>query len=93
LGLADQASDLLRRARAGNPRYWYVHLWLAGALGLKGDLEEARTALAEAIKIMPEINSITQWRANIPAIKNARYWALLERTVNLGLRRAGFPDE
>ena len=93
LGLADQATDLLRRARAGNPRYWYVHLWLAGALGLKGDLEEARTALAEAIKIMPEINSITQLRANIPAIKNARYWALLDRTANVGLRRAGFPDE
>jgi adenylate cyclase len=92
LGHADQAIDLLRRARAGNPRYWYVHLWLGGALGFKGDLTEARAALAEAIKIMPEINSMAAWRANIPAIKNPRYWTLLEKTVNVGLRRAGFPD-
>jgi adenylate cyclase len=60
VGRAHQAADLLRRARAGNPRYWYVHLWLGGALALKGDLEEARAAVAEAIKLMPEINSITR---------------------------------
>jgi len=24
---------------------------------------------------------------------NARYWALREKTVNVGLRRAGIPDE
>jgi adenylate cyclase len=93
LGGADQAADLLRRARAGNPRYWYVHLWLGGALALKGDLEEARAAVAEAIKLMPEINSMSRWRGSIPAIKNPQYWTLLEKTVNVGLRRAGFPDE
>ena len=93
LGRVDQAADLLRRARAENPRYWYVHLWLGGALGLRGNLDEARTALAEAIKITPEINSMARWRANIPALKNPQYQTLLEKTVNAGLRQAGFPDE
>jgi adenylate cyclase len=92
LGRPDQATDLLRRARAGNPRYWYVHLWLGGALGLRGDIDEARAVLAEAIRIMPEIDSMTRWHASIPAIKNPQYWTLLEKTVNVGLRRAGFPE-
>jgi adenylate cyclase len=93
LGQVDQAADLLRRARAENPRYWYVHLWLGGALGLGGNLDEARAALAEAIKIKPEINSMARWRANIPALENPQYRTLLEKTVNVGLRQAGFPDE
>jgi TolB-like protein/Tfp pilus assembly protein PilF len=92
LGRTDHALDLLRRARAGNPRYWYVHLWLASALGLKGDLEEARTALAEAIKLKPEVNSLARYRAEVP-FGNVRYWALREKTVDIGLRRTGMPDE
>jgi adenylate cyclase len=40
LGHVDQATYLLRRARAGNPRYWYIHFWLAGALGFQGDLRQ-----------------------------------------------------
>jgi adenylate cyclase len=85
----DQAIDLLRRARAANPRLWFVHHWLAGALGLKGELEEARAALAESIRLKPEVNSLAQRRA----VGSPRYWALREKTVNVGLRRAGFPDE
>ena len=42
---ADQATDLLRRARAANPQYWYIHFWLAGALGFKGNLDEARQSV------------------------------------------------
>jgi adenylate cyclase len=89
----DRGIDLLRKGRAANPRLFFIHLFLAGALGLRGDLNEAKAAVAEAIKIMPEIDSMTRWRAYIPAIKNPQYWALLEKTVNIGLLRAGFPNE
>jgi TolB-like protein/Tfp pilus assembly protein PilF len=88
----DQAIDLLRRARTANPRWWAIPHWLAGALGLKGELDEARAALAESIKLKPDANSLAALRASNPA-GSPQYWALREKTVNVGLRRAGFPDE
>ena len=92
LGHVDQAVELLSRARAENPRFWYIHYWLAAALGLKGELDEARTALAESIRLNPEVNSLSRHRAAQPW-GTPQYWALYENTVNVGLRRAGFPDE
>jgi hypothetical protein len=68
-------------------------LSLAGALGLRGDIEEARAEIAEAIKLNPEVNSLAALRASAPWITNPPYWALREKTVNVGLRRAGFPDD
>jgi len=35
LGHLDDAIDLLRKARSANRRLWFVHLWLAGALGFR----------------------------------------------------------
>jgi tetratricopeptide (TPR) repeat protein len=93
LGDADQAIELLTRARASNPRLFYVHLWLAGALGFKGDVDQAHVALAEAIALKPEINSFARLREYQPWITNPPYWALREKTVNVGLRRADFREE
>jgi adenylate cyclase len=93
LGQVDDAIDLLRKARAANPQFWSAHLYLAGALGFRGDLDEAKTALAEAMKLKPEVNSLARFGALFPWITNPPYWALLEKTVNVGLRRAGLPDE
>ena len=56
LGHVDEAIELFRKASAASPRAYFVHLNLAGALGLRGDLDEARTALAEAIRLKPEVN-------------------------------------
>src|SRR5262249_28312623 len=92
-GSVDQAITLLRQARATNPRTYYIHLYLAGALGLRGDLDEARAALAEGIKLKPDANSLAGWRACQPWITNPPHWTLLEKTFNLGLRRIGFPDQ
>ena len=89
----EQAIDLLRTARTENPRFWYIHAALAGALGLGGDLDEARVALAEAIRLRPEINSLARWRTNAPWNTNPQYWALREKTLNVGLRKAGMPEE
>jgi adenylate cyclase len=93
LGHVDEAIDLLRKARAGNPRLSVVHLYLAGAFGLKGDLDEARVALAGALKLKPEVNSLARLRAYRPWITNPPFWALLEKTINVGLRSIGFPEE
>ena len=93
LGHVAEASDLLRKARTENPRIYFFHLYLAGALGFDDDLDEAKIALADALRLKPEVGSMAQWRAYQPWITNPRQWELRERTVNVGLRRAGFPDE
>jgi tetratricopeptide (TPR) repeat protein len=92
LDQVDEAIDLLRRARTANPRFWFIPLALASALGLKGNLEEAKTVLAEVIKLKPEVNSLARWRDENP-VGDRDYWALWEKTAAAGLRRAGFPDE
>jgi adenylate cyclase len=93
LSHVDEAIDLLKQARAANPRFYWIHHLLAGALGCKGDLDEARAALAEGIKLNPEVKSFARWRAYMPWITGLQHWELLEKTLNIGLRRAGFPDE
>jgi tetratricopeptide (TPR) repeat protein len=93
LGNVDEAVEWLLKARAANPRLYHIDLELAGALGLKGDFDGARAAIAEAIKLKPEVTSLARWRAVQPLIANPAGWALREKTVNVGLRRAGFPEE
>jgi adenylate cyclase len=89
----EEAIDLLRKACTANPWHYYPPLHLAGALGLKGDLDEARAALGVSIRLQPEINSLAKWRSSRPYLNNPQYQALLEKTFNVGLRRAGFPVE
>ena len=70
-----------------------MHLFLAGALSLHGDLDEARASLAESLRLKPEIDSLARLYALSPWNTNPHYWALAERTLHIGLRQAGFPDE
>jgi tetratricopeptide (TPR) repeat protein len=93
LGRVDRSIDLLRQARAANPRFWGLHLVLLGASGFKGDLDEARSALAEPMKLKPEVNSLMQWHAHTPWATNPRHMTLGEPTLYAGLRQAGFPDK
>jgi tetratricopeptide (TPR) repeat protein len=93
LGHVEQAIDLYTKARAKNPRSWFIHLSLAGALGFRGDLDDAKPALAEAIKLRPELNSLARLRASRSWTSNPQYAALAEKTLHAGLRRAGLPDE
>jgi adenylate cyclase len=92
LGHIDQAIELLMRARAINPKLYSIHLNLAAALGLRGDLVEARAALAEAIRLNPNLTSLAAWRASNPTLNSAALWTFVKKTVLVGLRRAGFPD-
>ena len=93
LGHVNEAIEFLRKARAGNPRLYSIHLWLAGGLGLRGDLDEARAALAEVVRLKPELTSLTQIHIHYPWSTNPRRLALREPTIDAGLRRAGFPEE
>jgi DNA-binding winged helix-turn-helix (wHTH) protein len=90
----EEALVHLRKARAGNPRLFYVHLWLAAGLGLAGEVEEAGFALRQGVELKPEIVSLAAIRARWPRIqKNAQFIEMWEKTVMLGLRRAGLPGE
>jgi adenylate cyclase len=91
-GRVDQSIEWLIKARAGNFRVWYVHYALAGALGLKGDFEGARASLADLQKTKPEINSIAASYAYAPFLAYPSYRALIDKTINEGLRRVGFPE-
>jgi TolB-like protein/class 3 adenylate cyclase/tetratricopeptide (TPR) repeat protein len=93
LGQADEAIDALGKARAANSRVWYPYLYLAGAFGFKGDIETAKDALAQSLKLKPEINSLARMRAYNAWINNPQHWTLQEETLNVGLRRAGLSDE
>ena len=92
----DEAIDLLIKGRTANPRDWLFSYGLAGALALKGDLDGAKAALAESLKLRPEVNSLGQWHAWVPWTSKANspgYWALEDKTLGEGLRRIGFPEE
>jgi TolB-like protein/DNA-binding winged helix-turn-helix (wHTH) protein/Tfp pilus assembly protein PilF len=95
LGRIDQAVDFFRKARAIDPAVWHVHLLLAGALGLRGDIDEAKSEIAEALKLKPEASSIARWRAIQVSQEwgHPRFQALFENNLYAGLRRAGFPQE
>jgi TolB-like protein/Flp pilus assembly protein TadD len=95
LGNLDEAEEFFTKARAANPRVWFVHLGLAMVLAVKGQIDEARAAIAESLRLNPEINSIARLRTY-----NARGQGAdnpkserLRNIVEAGLRRAGFPDE
>ncbi len=92
LGHIDKAADLLRTARAENPRVYFFHIYLAAAFGLHGDIDEARAALAEAVRLNPAASSLAQLLTTQPWLGNPAFAALRNSTFDLGLRRAGMPD-
>lgn len=92
LGRVNTAIDHLRMTRTSNPRIYIVHLYLAAALALHGDLDETRMALAEGIKLKPEVDSLAAWRTYRPWETNPEYLALRAKTLDIGLHWAGFPD-
>jgi predicted Zn-dependent protease len=93
LGRVDPAIDLLQTARSANARLWVPYFYLAGAYGLRGDVDKAKFALGESIRLKPPIKSLARMRIENPWFSNPPYWALQEQTLNVGLRRAGLPDQ
>ena len=95
LGHLDEAEESFVKARAANPRAWFVHLGLAVVLAVKGEIDEARAAISESLRLNPEINSIARLRAYNARGQGAGNPKFEDRrkTLEAGLRRAGFPDE
>jgi adenylate cyclase len=92
LNHVDLATDYLIKARAAAPQIWWVHFHLAGALGLKGDLDGGKAVLAESLKLKPEMNSIAQYLALKPWYSSPKELPLEDHTLLEGLRRIGFPE-
>jgi TolB-like protein/Flp pilus assembly protein TadD len=88
-GHGAKALDLLREASVANPRYWYVHLWVAAALAFNEELEAAEAALAMGIELKPDINTIAAWRRYCSWTMHPRYVELATNTVYRGLQLAG----
>jgi TolB-like protein len=82
LGHFDAAIDEADKAIDSGRHVFQVYMFLAADYALKGDMEAAKTALAEARRLNPKltVKSMSEIYANIPA--------LLE-----GLRKAGLPEE
>src|SRR5215469_471047 len=57
LGEVDEAIPYLRKARLANPRLYYIHAFLAAALALREEIDEAADALREAVRVRPEFAS------------------------------------
>ncbi len=92
-GHLDEAADWLTKACAANPKVYYFYLDLAAAQALKGDLPSARAALAESIKLKPQINSMKAQLARWAYTNNPAYRVMAEKTIDAGLRKAGMPEE
>jgi adenylate cyclase len=82
LGHLDAAIEECNKAIEGGYRVFYSYLNLAAAHGLKGDLEEARNALAEARRINPKVS--VKWMIGRKPILQPAFDAL---------RKAGMPEE
>jgi TolB-like protein/class 3 adenylate cyclase/Tfp pilus assembly protein PilF len=92
LNHVDLATDYLMKARAAAPQVWWVHMYLAAGLGLKGNLDAGRASLAESLKLRPEMNSIANFRDLRPWYSSPKELELEDHTVIDGLRRLGFPE-
>jgi TolB-like protein len=74
LGRVEKAIDHLRMARTSNPRIYIVHLYLAAAFAFNGDLDEARTALAEGIRSSPRSTHWQHGRSTVPGRRTRNIW-------------------
>jgi len=81
LGHFDAAIDLIHQSIDAGYRVSYTYRELAAAYALKGKMEDAKTALAEALRLDPTLTVKSVARTNsVPVILDA-------------LRKAGLPEE
>jgi hypothetical protein len=61
---------------------------------LKGDIDAAKAALSEALKLKPDLHSLVDWRGGLPFEYDSPEFAeLAAKTRDVGLLRAGLPGE
>jgi tetratricopeptide (TPR) repeat protein len=86
LGHFDAAIEEENKAIDAGFKAWFAYFCLATAHGLKGDIDEAKTALTEARRLNPKLSVkfITENNNLFPTFPQARLDAL---------RKAGLPEE
>ena len=90
----DEAIAGLEKARRADPKIAPPHYFLAGAYGLKGELDRAAAELTEAERLTgsDRYSTIARVRANgdlnTPAVRDR-----FEGVFLAGLRKAGMPEE
>jgi tetratricopeptide (TPR) repeat protein len=94
LGHLDEAIDLLNKAKTANAHFFWVHMYLAVAYGLRGDIDDAHAALADMMQNSPRYRTLAELRKS-PGLRmsDPAIASLMEQTVFTGLRRAGMPEE
>jgi TolB-like protein/Flp pilus assembly protein TadD len=90
LGADAEAAVWLRRSVEANRNSPFTHFLLAAALGLQGFVDEARTAAAAGLALIPGF-TIGLFRASQPS-DNPTFLAGRERLYS-GIRLAGVPEE
>jgi tetratricopeptide (TPR) repeat protein len=88
-GADAEAIFWLRRCLEANPNYPIGHFYLAAALALVGELDEARATAQAGLALNPSF-SIRRYRTSTPSDHPA-YLAGRERVYE-GLRKAGVPE-
>jgi adenylate cyclase len=87
----DEAIGWLEKANGENPRLAWVHAYLAAGYAVKGDLEHARTELAQA-------QGLNKLYSSLVSLKKSNWYddpkirALAEANFFPALRRAGLPE-
>jgi TolB-like protein/tetratricopeptide (TPR) repeat protein len=90
LGADAEAVTWLQRSIDANRNFPLTHFILAAALGLLGEMDEARSAAKAGLALQPDF-TISRLRAVVYS-DNATYLAARERVCE-GLRLAGVPQE
>jgi adenylate cyclase len=86
-GRYEEAVPWLERSRQNSPAFALAYRGLAAAYGQLGRLEEARGALQEDLRLVPD-ESISKIKTQISSIADPDF---LERYFD-GLRKAGVPE-
>jgi tetratricopeptide (TPR) repeat protein len=81
LGRIDEALEDSKKAADGGHRVFYTYLNLAAAYSFKGELEEAKAAMAEALRLKPDLS--LKWLT--------KHKPVLQFAFD-GLRKAGLPE-
>ena len=89
----EEAIVWFEKARTASPGSQYPHAWLAGAYGLKGELDGAAAELAEARRLSTDGRSFAVARLRSGPFGVPTVRALYETTYFAGLRKAGLLEQ
>jgi TolB-like protein/Flp pilus assembly protein TadD len=90
----DDAVLWLEKARGAAPELPWVHLRLAAAYGLQGEIERAAAEIAEAQRMDGQGPDLTIAHLKVPGFSSGtKTSALFDTTYFAGLRKAGMPEE